>query len=106
MISHLLEREIMQFHEKPPASKVIGKQPSEHWIKVVSDLKDNVGMWAMVGNYALGVATRIKQGRYKSFLPADLPSGHNPEIYMNMHYEVTTRRTGPGRTDVWIRWIG
>jgi hypothetical protein len=96
----------MQFHDAPPVSKVVGKQPSEHWIKVVSELKDQQQMWAMVGNYALGVATRIKQGKYKSFLPADLPSGQNPQVYMDMHYEVITRRTGPGRTDVWIRWIG
>ena len=96
----------MQFLDAPPKSKFVHKPLSEHWIKVVAELKENKNAWAMVGNYALGVATRIKQGKYRSFLPADLGEGYSPERYMAMHYEVTTRRTGQGRTDVWIRWVG
>ena len=68
----------MKFEDAPPATRVIGKQPSQYWIDAVQQLKDNPSMWAMVGNYALGVATRIKQGKYKSFLPADLPDRYEP----------------------------
>jgi len=59
-----------------------------------------------VGEYSPCVATHIRRGTYKQFLPEDL-QGISPEVYMSLHWEVTTRKTGDGRKNaVYIRWIG
>ena len=93
----------MDFHDSPPVSNKYRPALRDHWVEVARQLNENPGAWANVGNYALGISTRIKQGKYRAFLPDSIPGGMDPELYMNMHYEVTTRRTGVGRNDIWMR---
>lgn len=95
--------EVVFFEDNPPKSETYRKPLSEHWVTVARELQENVGKWANVGNYALGVSTRIKQGRYKAFLPDHEMNPTQAERYMAMRYEVTTRKTGSGRTDIWMR---
>lgn len=78
------------------------------WVERVAAMKQNRGEWAKVGNYSPGVATHIRRGEYKAFLP----SGEDmdpvqAEVYMKQHWEVTTRKTNDGkRNDVFVRWLG
>ena len=92
----------------PPTMR---KRKSDKWDKIVQQIKeltDNQESegWAYVGDYSPGVATHIRRGTYKQFLPDDL-QGITPEVYMALHWEITTRKTGEGRTNsLYIRWIG
>ena len=91
----------MEFTE-PPLMK--HQKSRQHWTDIVQQLKDNKEKWALVGNYSPGVATHIRRGKYPAFLAADNPG--TPEGYMRAHWEVTTRKTGEGRNDIFIRWMG
>jgi len=93
----------MLFADNPPKSEKYRKPLPENWIKTAQELRDNIGKWANVGNYSLGVSTRIKRGEYKAFLPNIDMNQVQAERYMSMHYEITTRKTGPGRVDIWMR---
>ena len=91
----------MEFTE-PPLMK--HQKSRKHWTEIVQQLKDNPGKWALVGNYSPGVATHIRRGKYPAFLEThDTPDKNL--AYMTKHWEVTTRKTGEGRNDVFIRWI-
>lgn len=93
----------MEFVDPPPQ---IRGERSQKWIETVKELKANKGEWGIVGNYSPGVATHIRRGEYKAFLDGDLLP-HEAEIYMGIHWEVTTRKTNNGkRNDVYIRWLG
>lgn len=91
----------MEFTE-PPLMK--HQKSRKHWTEIVQQLKDNQGKWALVGNYSPGVATHIRRGKYPAFLGGNEPAA--PEMYMRAHWEVTTRKTGEGRNDIFIRWMG
>lgn len=93
----------------PPAT--VRARKSSKWIDIVEQVKqltdnEETEGWAYVGEYSPGVATHIRRGKYKQFLPDDL-QGISPEVYMSLHWEVTTRKTGDGwKNAVYIRWIG
>lgn len=92
----------MEFVSPPPHQP---RQRSEKWINVVAELKANPGEWAKVGNFSPGVATHIRRGKYPAFL--DGCDHEQVGVYMESHWEVTTRKTDNGtRNDVYIRWIG
>ena len=92
----------MEFVDPPEAKG----QRSERWREIAKTLKENRGQWALVGNFSPGVATHIRRGQYKAFLPSDATS-ETPEVYMKQHWEVTTRKTDDGnRNDIYIRWLG
>ena len=92
----------MEFTE-PPLMK--HQKSRKHWTEIVQQLKDNPGKWALVGNYSPGVATHIRRGKYPAFL--EKPGSAEEMLdYMTKHWEVTTRKTGEGRNDIFIRWIG
>lgn len=90
----------MDFVEPPPPKR---RNNSAHWVDSIDQLKDNPGKWGRVGNYSIGVSTHIKKGRYPLFYPPGTP---DPEAYVRDHWEVTTRSTGDGRVDLYVRWIG
>lgn len=93
----------------PPPS--LRRRKSDKWEKIVQQVKDltdndETEGWAYVGDYSPGLATHIRRGSYRQFLPQDL-EGMAPEVYMALHWEVTTRKTGEGhKNSVYIRWIG
>lgn len=91
----------MEFVAPPPQQS---RQRSERWTNIVTELKNNQGEWAKVGNFSPGVATHIRRGKYPAFLDGcDI----EPEVWMNTHWEITTRKTDNGnRNDVYIRWLG
>ena len=91
----------MEFITPPPETQ--GRR-SEHWRDVVRQLNENKGEWALVGNYSPGVATHIRRGKYPAFIPDG--TDIDKHAYMSMHYEVTTRKNGTDRNDVYIRWVG
>lgn len=95
----------MEFIDPPPSAK---GQRSEDWRNRVFLMQSKPGEWARVGDYSPGVATHIRRGQYKAFLPADWAGEPSEaEAYMSRHWEVTTRKTSEGsRNDIWIRWLG
>ena len=92
----------MEFTE-PPLMK--HQKSRKHWTEIVQQLKSNPGKWALVGNYSPGVATHIRRGKYPAFLEGWQGTPEQVLLYMGRHWEVTTRKTGEGRNDVFIRWI-
>ena len=93
----------MQF-VNPPEPKQ--RRSNEHWRNVVKELKASPEQWGLVGNYSIGVATHIRNGRYPAFLDGWQGSPEQTALYMARHWEVTTRKTPDGRNDLYIRWIG
>lgn len=86
----------------PPAS--IRTERSENWRNRVAIMKADPKNFYKVGNYSPGVATHIRRGEYRAFLPDDV---NDPEAYMSLHWEITTRKTDDGkRNDVFIKWLG
>jgi hypothetical protein len=92
----------MEFIDPPPTTK---GQRGEDWRNRVMLMKSKPTEWALVGDYSPGVATHIRRGQYKAFLPADCPPDA-AEAYMTVHWDVTTRKRADGRNDLWIRWLG
>lgn len=91
----------MEFVTPPPEKK---GQRSQKWREIVDALKEKRGEWALVGNFSPGVATHIRRGKYPAFLDG---CDRSPDLWMQAHWEVTTRKTDNGkRNDVYIRWIG
>ncbi len=91
----------MDFVDPPKEAR---GEKSRRWISIVAALKEHKGEWAKVGNYSPGIATHIRRGSYPAFLPDDLSI--DSQVYMSQHWEVTTRKTEPGRQDVYVRWVG
>ena len=92
----------MEFATPPPERK---GQRSERWRDIVKELKDNKGQWAKVGDFSPGVATHIRRGKFPAFL--DDSENINPDVFMQQHWEVTTRKIEGGkRNDIYIRWLG
>ena len=92
----------MEFVTPPPEQK---GQKSERWRTVVRELKAARGEWALVGNFSPGVATHIRRGKYPAFLEGIDTA--DPSLYMQQHWEITTRKTDSGkRNDLYIRWLG
>jgi hypothetical protein len=86
----------------PP--KEIRGERSKRWVEIVDTLRANANEWGLVGNYSPGIATHIRRGNYSAFLPDDLSI--DPGVYMDQHWENTTRKNGDGRQDVYVRWLG
>lgn len=94
----------MEFTDPPPEQR--GNR-SQKWIDIVRELQKHPGEWAKVGNYSPGVATNIRRGRYKMFLDGWEGDDAQRALYMQRHWEVTTRKTDDGhKNDVFIRWLG
>lgn len=98
----------MEFVSPPPAK---GAARSAHWVNVVTLLKEHAAgcgekgceHWGKVGNYSPGVATHIRNGEYPAFIPEGTVDGRK---YMRSHWQIRSAKTGPGRNDLYIRWIG
>lgn len=94
----------MQFVDPPPEAR---GERTKRWEEIVETLKANRGQWALVGNYSPGIATAIRRGKYKSFLTENENDETKAQMYMQQHWEVTTRKTDDGkRNDVYVRWLG
>lgn len=92
----------MEITEPPPKRGSSGSR--QHWVKVVDTLRTEYpGRFGKVGNYSNGVSTQIRKGLYAAFIPQDVTDRSG---YMDRHWEVTTRRAGEGRNDVYIKWTG
>lgn len=93
----------------PPPVEMPGKASREKWRRIAEQVRGISGKgdgWAYVGSHSPGVATHIRMGRYRSFLPTPMEQDQ-AERYMQMNWEVTTRKQGePGRVGVWIRYVG
>jgi hypothetical protein len=92
----------MEFVDPPEARQYDSK---EKWKEIVKSLKERRGEWALVGNYSIGVAAHIRNGKYPAFLPKGT-DGDLRRSYMDFHWEVTVRGSENGRNDVYIRWLG
>jgi hypothetical protein len=86
-----------------PPKEMRGER-SKRWVEIVATLRANVSEWGMVGNFSPGIATHIRRGSYPAFLPDDLSI--DKQVYMSQHWEVTTRKNGESRQDVYVRWLG
>jgi hypothetical protein len=96
----------MERMDPPPTSKA---QRSEEWREKVTFLKAHPNEFYRAGNYSPGVATHIRRGEYKAFLPDDLraASPEAREAYMSLHWKITTRKTDDGkRNDLFVKWLG
>lgn len=97
----------MEFVDSVPQSN--RKAKSAEWIERVRLMKENPGKTANVGLYSPAVATHIKDGMYRAFLPDDI--GNDPldkRAYMDAHWDVCTRSLDGSRTkaNVFITWLG
>lgn len=75
------------------------------WSEVVAQLKENPGVWFMVGVFAPATATYLRAGRNAAFVPEGTGS---PREYMATHYEITAQQATkvPDRRELYIRWLG
>lgn len=87
------------FVDIPPTKS---KANRKHWANVSQALRDNPGKWGLVGNYSVGVANHIRNGRYVAFIPPGITSGKKE--YVTDHWAVTVSGTDDGRDDVYIMW--
>lgn len=96
----------MDFVDAPPEHK--RRVLSQKWVDVVAELIAAGGTdedWGMVGNYSPGTATGIRRGAYGAFLVGK-PEGMDAQAWMDLHWEVTTRKTSDGRrNDIYIRYL-
>jgi len=77
------------------------------WEEIVTELKNNPNEFAKVGTFSPGVPVHMRNGMYKAFLPADFEGGDDArKTYMQLHWEITTRRAEKHRLDVWVKWLG
>jgi len=91
----------MEFSDPPMSKRGVR---SERWINIVKELKANPNMWAIVGTFSPGVATQIRRGEFPAFVEG---CTIDPKVYMDMNWEITTRKVSEGRSNnLWIRWIG
>ena len=88
------------------------KARSQRWHEIVAELKalhadPNSDGWGMVGKFSPGIATRIRRGEYKHFLPeGEAMSPDAAKAYMSLHWEIITRKEDNGsKNKIWIRWI-
>lgn len=99
----------MERKSPPPVHR--GRQQSRYWHDVANELRNDPHTascsdspcphWGMVGNFSVGVANHIRKGHYPAFLPSSLDGDR--EAYMNVYWEVTTRKTDDGRNDIYVR---
>lgn len=85
--------------EDPPPSK----QRDFPWPEIVATINKAKGKFHLIGEFSPGVATHIRQGRYKAFIP---DGTDDPQAYMGREYEVTTRNVpgdGGKRVVLYIR---
>jgi hypothetical protein len=87
--------------EPPPPIRSGRRNP--HWDNVVAQLKEHPGEWALVGNYSPGMAAHIRKGTYPAFIPEGTKDA---AAYMKKHWAITSRKTGEGRNDLFIRYLG
>jgi hypothetical protein len=105
-ISPSRKETVVEFVDPPPTIK---GERSRKWQEKVDAMKAKRGEWANVGNYSPGVATHIRNGKYKAFLdPENMPASDSEALtYMRVHWEITTRKTDAhSRDDIFIRWLG
>lgn len=92
------------------------------WVQVVEKCKARKGEFGHVGQFSTGIASHLRSGRYKAFLPEALHDADPDEKreYMRGHWEVTTRTYTPprkggrkgddeptyNRCDVYVKWLG
>jgi hypothetical protein len=98
----------MEFVETPPEHK--RRALSQKWLGIVAELKKahkkDPTKWGNVGTYSPGTATGIRRGKYAAFLEG-MPEGDDPETWMYLHWEVTTRKVeGGSKNDIYIRYLG
>lgn len=94
----------MEFVTPPPERR---GQRSHKWREIVAALKEHPQEWALIGNFSPGVATQIRRGKYPAFVEGWEGSPEQIQLYMNRHWEVTTRKTDSGkRNDLYLRWLG
>lgn len=96
----------MEFVESIP--KTVTKARSEEWIERVRIMKENPGKMANVGEYSPAVATHIRSGMYRAFLPDDMTDVVDRSDYMDEHWEVHTRSLNGSRkkVNIFISWLG
>ena len=106
----------VSFGDPQPVSRWEGND----WPKVGAALKARKGKFGHVGQFSTGIASHLRSGRYKAFLPEALHDADPDEkrAYMRDHWEVTTRTVPPpkrrktdddplyNRCDVYIKWLG
>lgn len=89
--------------EDPPESRQF--RSDVDWPAVAEAIAKAKGKFHFIGVFSPGVATHIRNGRYKVFLPAR--GCDDPKDYMTTHYKVTTRSIpsegGGKRVNLWIK---
>lgn len=89
--------------QAPPASS--SPKQNINWPAAVAEMKQNKKEWHLLGEFSPGIATHMRKGKYKAFLPA---GETNPQAYMEQHWEFTSRVVQPGfpRVNIYCRWMG
>jgi len=94
----------VEFRDPPPSTS---GRTSEKWQNIVNTLLDNPGKCAFVGNWSPGVATQIRLGNYPAFLFGDnITDADQKRLFMKQNFHVETRKSAPGRADVYVTYIG
>lgn len=87
--------------KEPPEPKV--QRDPGYWQHVVKELDMNPGEWAFVGRWSNGVATRIRQGKYRAFVPKEIVDWDERERWVAKHYEIYTCESDRKETDIYVR---
>lgn len=88
---------MVHVEEPPPSRQHHSDIP---WTEIVATINEAAGRFHLIGEFSPGVATHIRQGRYKAFIP---DGTDDPQAYMAREYEVTTRNVpGEGRQRIML----
>ena len=90
--------------DPPPTHQ---RRSGTDWEGAVAHMRKHPGVWYEFGEWSPGMASHIRRGVYKQFLPADFEG--DPRVYMRQHWEVASRGTerAPRRiVDLFIRFLG
>lgn len=79
--------------KEPPLPDPGNARGRGKWQMLVKELKQNPGRWALAAeNTYSTLVTRFKKGEIGDAKPGDI--------------EARGVKTGPGRADVYVRWVG
>ena len=66
--------------EAPPPSS--SPKQNINWTVAVAEMKKSKNEWHLLGEFSPGIASHMRKGNYKAFLPA---GEANPQAYMDKH---------------------
>ena len=96
----------MEFSVELPERKPRGRTD---WLAVVEQCQKHRGMYGLVGEFSVSMASQVRRGSVPAFLPRSGMDDAEKVAWMEMNWQVeyrTREDTAPGRADLYVRYIG